>query len=265
MIAELLISSGVMIALYITLWFFSSIILQRADVVDVAWGLVIAGIGMLALTVNREPSNLSLLITCLVTVWAMRLTMHIYWLNQKRSEDFRYGQLRQRWNGSFLLRSYVQVFLLQGILMLVVALPVIFLAGLSTSVLVPAWLVAGLLVWTIGFLCETLADAQLQKFTKRQQNKEKVMTTGLWRYSRHPNYFGEVLTWWGLWIILCASNIPILYKLLGILSPLSITYLILFVSGIPMLEKRYAHNKDYQAYAARTSRFVPLDERYAKI
>jgi steroid 5-alpha reductase family enzyme len=113
--------------------------------------------------------------------------------------------------------------------------------------------IIGLTIWTFGFVLEFLADSQLKSFLANQNNHGKILQDGLWRYSRHPNYFGEVLQWWGLWLII--FTLP--FGWLALISPVMITVLILFVSGVPLLENKYKNNKNYQNYAKRTSIFVP--------
>lgn len=126
---------------------------------------------------------------------------------------------------------------------------------------VSAWTLAGLLTWAFGFYFEAVGDWQLRKFISNPQNKGKIMNQGLWQYTRHPNYFGEVTQWWGIWLILCSTSVAGNYKLLGLLGPVTITLLILFVSGVPLLEKKYADNKDFQKYAKRTNKFFPWSPR----
>jgi steroid 5-alpha reductase family enzyme len=125
-------------------------------------------------------------------------------------------------------------------------------------------LVSGIITWATGIFFEAVGDWQLTKFIQQKKSgklakskQSAIKDQGLWKYSRHPNYFGEVTQWWGLWIVLVSSNLPGIYKLVGLAGPLSITYLILFVSGVPMLEKKYAKDKAYQAYAKKTNKFFP--------
>jgi steroid 5-alpha reductase family enzyme len=112
----------------------------------------------------------------------------------------------------------------------------------------------GVMVWLIGYFFEVVGDKQLDDFIKNRQSDKKILDTGLWRYTRHPNYFGEVTMWWGIWLMV--AELPLSY--LALVSPVAITYLILFVSGVPMLERKYADDPNYGAYKARTSRFIPL-------
>ena len=153
--------------------------------------------------------------------------------------------------------------MLQGLLAVVIAAPVLVAHHDSNDSLLNEniWLtVIGSTVWWVGFLFESIGDWQLTKFIGNKKNKGKVMTTGLWKYTRHPNYFGEVTMWWGLWLIVAPLNGGIT----AIISPLTITFLLLKVSGIPMLEKKYEKKKAFQAYKKKTSAFFPLPPKSGK-
>lgn len=243
---------GLLILLYSSTWFFISLLKKRNDVADIAWGL--GYIALCAYYVWQAGTNSrELLLSALVLVWGTRLAWHIYRRNRGKTEDFRYVQWRADWGKWFYLRSYVQVYLLQGFLLLLVIAPISVVASRAGQ---PAlgWLDAvGLLVWLIGFYFEARGDKELKNFLANPANKGKVMDQGLWAYTRHPNYFGEVTMWWGIWLISLSAP----FGLYGIIGPLTITGLILFVSGVPMLEKKYKDDPAYQAYAARTSKFIP--------
>lgn len=236
---------------YMTLWFFVSIIKKRNDVADIAWGLGFVLIAWLSYFLS-DYSFKALLVNGLVTIWGMRLSLHIYNRNRNKPEDPRYMEWRKQWK-NFYIRSYLQVFLLQGIFLFMISLPVIF-TNFSISSGFGILEIVGLIVWVIGFYFEVVGDKQLKDFISDPANKGKLMVEGLWRYSRHPNYFGEVTQWWGIFII--ASSIPgSSYTVLG---PITITILILYVSGIPLLEKKYSGRPDFEEYRKRTSLFFPL-------
>jgi steroid 5-alpha reductase family enzyme len=257
-----LVPCAALVAAYMTLWFVVALIKKDNSVADIAWGLgfvLIATVTFLrrAFPVLDPPSlALPFLITVLVVIWGLRLTAHILVRNRKRGEDPRYAEWRRKWGRTFVWRSFVQVFLLQGFFLLVIASPVVLVNSGPDR---PAWdmgwgwWIWGLLVWLIGFAFEAVGDAQLARFKKDPANKGKIMDRGLWKYTRHPNYFGESLMWWGIFVI--ALEVP--YGWITIASPLLITFLLVKVSGVPMLERRYAGNPDFQAYARRTSAFVP--------
>lgn len=228
--------------------------LLRRDnsIVDIAWGLGFVIIALLSLDLPAGPGLRSWLVTVPVAIWGFRLAFHIYTRNSGRGEDFRYAQWRRDWGRWFLLRSYLQVFMLQGLFMLLIAYPVVLVnhrRGPDLTVLDAA----GLLVWLVGFLFETVGDLQLRRFKRDPAHQGRIMTRGLWAWTRHPNYFGEALMWWG--IALVALNVE--GGWIALLSPLLITFLLTRVSGVPLLEKKYAGNPEFQAYARRTRAFFP--------
>lgn len=242
---------------YMTFWFIVSVIKKRNDVADTAWGMGFILMAWLSFVIS-DFSFKALLVNCLVTIWGFRLTLHIFHRNKNKPEDSRYLEWRKTWK-NFYLRSYFQVFLLQGVLLFIISLPVIFINhAVSTSFGIME--VAGLIIWITGFYFETTGDRQLKEFISNPANKGKLMDRGLWKYSRHPNYFGEVTQWWGIFII--ALSLP--GSLFTIMGPITITTLILFVSGIPLLEKKYAGRPDFEKYKKRTSVFFPLPPKRHK-
>ena len=246
---------------YMTTWFIVAVIRKRNDIADIAWGLGFVLSALVAVSLNQSKTTASYIAVGLTAAWGLRLAIHIGTRNHGKSEDFRYAQWRKDWGKFFLLRSYAQVFLLQGLLMLAVVTPVIITAGLPNKIDIPVWTVAGVILWVFGFYFEALGDYQLRTFVTNPENRGKVMDQGLWQYTRHPNYFGEVIQWWGVWLVLLSTNLAGSYKLIGLIGPVTITTLILFVSGIPLLEKKYADNPKYQAYAKRTNKFFPWEPR----
>jgi steroid 5-alpha reductase family enzyme len=181
------------------------------------------------------------------------LAIHIAKRSKGKEEDFRYKKWRKEWGRYLLIRSYLQVYVLQGFFMMLISLPIL-IVGFSTPQSLNAFSIIGLFMWLIGFAFEAIGDYQLSVFIKNKKNKTDIMQTGLWRYTRHPNYFGEVLLWWGIFVI----TLPLQNGFLGIISPLTITFLLLYVSGIPMLEAKYKDNALFQEYKRRTSAFFPL-------
>jgi steroid 5-alpha reductase family enzyme len=244
---------GAVLFAYMTFWFIVSLIKKRNDVADVAWGLGFTLLAWLSFLLSDEQSLRGVLVSSLVTIWGVRLAWHIHIRNRGKAEDYRYKQWREEWGKWFFLRSYGQVYLLQGFLLFLIILPVLFINKSAGSAL-GIFDYVGLAIWVIGFYFESVGDSQLAKFMKDPLNKGKLMTSGLWKYTRHPNYFGEVTQWWGMWII--ALSVP--SGFIAIIGPLTITVLILKISGIPMLEKRMQLNPDFEAYKRRTSVFFPL-------
>jgi steroid 5-alpha reductase family enzyme len=250
-----LVKCAAFVAAYMTVWYVVALIKKDNSVADIAWGLGFVLVAACSFLFWRTALSLPLLATSLVAVWGLRLSIHILARNRRKGEDPRYAAWRAKWGRSFVWRSYLQVFLLQGFFLIVISAPIVFV---NVSPLSPPgwgfpWWLAGLLVWIAGFVFEAVGDAQLARFKRDPANKGKIMDRGLWKYTRHPNYFGESLMWWGIFVI--ALEAP--YGWITIASPLLITFLLVKVSGVPMLERRYAGNPDFQAYARRTSAFVP--------
>jgi steroid 5-alpha reductase family enzyme len=191
-----------------------------------------------------------------VSIWGLRMAWHIHRRNENKPEDYRYQKWRTDWGKWFYLRSYFQVYLLQGALLFLIALPVLVINKNSGS---PPGLpdFVGVGVWLFGFYFEAVGDAELARFKKNPANKGKFLQTGLWAYSRHPNYFGEVTQWWGIWLV--ALSVP--GGVFSVLGPLTITFLILQVSGIPMLEEKMEKNPAFADYQRRVSKFFPLRPR----
>ena len=236
---------------YMSFWFIISVFQKRNDVADIGWGLGFVLLAWLAFFLSGF-SMLALIVNGLVTIWGLRLSLHIYRRNKNKPEDSRYQEWRKSWK-HFYLRSYLQVFLLQGLFLFLISLPVSFI-NYSVSNDLGFLVGLGLLVWGLGFYFETTGDKQLKAFISDPTNKGKLMDQGLWRYSRHPNYFGEVTQWWGIFII----ALSISGAFFTIVGPLTISFLILFVSGVPLLEKKYAGRPDWEEYKKKTSVFFPL-------
>jgi len=240
-----------------SLWFVFSLVKKRNDVADVAWGLGFVLIAWSSFFITGNFSIRSLLVNILVSIWGLRLAWHIYSRNKGKTEDYRYLAWRKEWGSWFYLRSYFQVYILQGVLLYLIILPVLLI---NNNVGVNLNFIDGLgvSVWLIGFFFESRGDAQLRNFIKNPINKGHLMQSGLWQYTRHPNYFGEVTQWWGLWLI--ATNTP--NGWLSIIGPITITILILKVSGIPLLEKKMAENPEFIEYKKRTSVFIPFPRKH---
>ena len=253
---NLLIQIAAILLVYVTIWFAYSLIQKRNDVADIAWGAGFVVVSMY-LFYSQTQSPVSTLIYLLVTIWGMRLSVHIAARSQDKEEDFRYKKWREEWGEYFMIRSYFQVFVLQGFLILIISTPII-IAGVAASKDLNMWTLLGFLMWLIGFAFEAIGDYQLTIFIKQKQNKDDIIQTGLWKYTRHPNYFGEILLWWGIFII----TLPVENSLWGIISPIAITYLLLKVSGIPLIEAEHADNPQFQAYKKRTSVLIPMPPKF---
>ena len=234
---------------YMSLWFVVSLIKKRNDV---AWGLGFVLMTWVSFFLSSDSGVRGLLVGVLVSVWGLRLAWHIYSRNKGKAEDYRYLAWRKEWGKWFYIRSYFQVYLLQGVFLLLIVAPVLLInKSAGTALGLPD--IVGVLVWLVGFYFEAVGDAQLARFIKDPANKGKLMQSGLWAYTRHPNYFGEVTQWWGIWIIALSVS----GGWLGIIGPITITFLILKVSGIPMLEKKMAENPEFTEYKKQTSMVIP--------
>jgi steroid 5-alpha reductase family enzyme len=222
-------------------------------VADAGWGpgfVAAAGASFLACADGHPRQWLLLAMT---GVWAARLAQQIVRRGHGHGEDFRYRRWRESWGRWFLPRSLLQIYLLQGALMWLVALP-LSLVNARPGPAPLGWLdLAGVGVWGAGLLCETFADEQLLRFRRDPARRTRLLQSGLWRWSRHPNYFGEALLWWGVWLV----ALPAPHGWLAVASPLLVLFLLLRVSGIPMLEAKYRGDPEFEAYRARTSAFVP--------
>jgi steroid 5-alpha reductase family enzyme len=231
-------------------WCAIALLRKRNDLADIAWGLGFPVLGWANWLLSPSRSLRATIVVSLVTLWGVRLALHLATRAWGRPEDARYKEMRKGWGGKEVLNTYLKIFMLQGAFLLIVALPVIEVSGLdNTSIGFTDYL--GIIVFCVGFMIETVSDRQLFLFVKTKKPGQ-VMQTGLWRYSRHPNYFGEILLWWGLAISVCFAG-----AWTAVIGPLVITFLILKVSGIPMLEKRYEGNPAFEDYKKRTQKFFP--------
>ena len=242
---------------YMLVWFAASLWLERNDIADIAWGLGFVVATAIAWRQNPQPGLVANLAMVYVAIWGSRLAWHISGRNRGKSEDYRYAAWRREWGKWFYVRSFVQVFLLQGALLLVVAAPAIVAAGMSSANALSPISLLGVAVWIMGFAFESIGDWQLGRYLRLPSPKPKVLATGLWRYSRHPNYFGEISQWWGLWLIAAGTT----YWLPAIIGPIMITLLITKVSGIPLLESHLMERPEFVEYARRTSLLIPWPPR----
>lgn len=245
----------VVYAAFIGLFILATIIKDNG-IADIAWGLGFILAASTAFLVSGASSARDLLLLAMVMAWGLRLATHIYGRNKGKPEDFRYKQWRESWGASWkvLLRSFLQVFMLQATFLLIIATPFVYGIISQGGAFFPSLLdVIGFGVWVFGLGFETIGDLQLKAFKKNPENKGKLLTTGLWRYTRHPNYFGEAVSWWGVWLV--ALSVPGAWW--TVIGPITITLLVRFVSGVPMLEKKYQGRSDWEAYVAQTNTFIP--------
>jgi len=235
-----------------------SLVRHDVSLVDPWWSMAFLLVTVrTAAATGLTPAKTLLL--ALLALWAIRLWLHLLLRSRGKPEDPRYAAFRRRFGAArYWWVSYFQVFLLQGCLVVLISAPLQLAAAASAPDPIGFTQLAGALIFTVGFLLEVVADAQLQRFRADPACRGRVLDTGLWRYSRHPNYFGEAVLWWGFW--LCAVHLP--YGGISILAPLLMTYLLVKVSGVAMLDAHLAKTKpQYVDYIGRTSAFFPRPPR----
>lgn len=239
-----------------SLWVFS-LIIKDSSIVDIFWGsgFVLVAWYYAYLTSDGAFDNIrSLILTILVTIWGLRLTIHLGIRNIGKPEDFRYQQFRKEGGKNYWWISFFRVFFLQGIILWVIS-SIYYVSDASDLTELTTLDYIGIGLWLVGFLFETVGDWQLTNFKKNPVNKGKVLDTGLWRYTRHPNYFGDALLWWGFFMFTLGSSVGWLFAF----SPIFMSFLLRYVSGVPMLEASMSKNKaKYGDYMRKTSVFIPM-------
>jgi steroid 5-alpha reductase family enzyme len=251
-----LILSGVLLLVYFVLVWLVSLPMRDTSIVDIAWGPGFAIPTAVGIWAADGPTARAWLVFGLVVVWGARLALHIGLRKGGRGEDPRYAAWRESHGTRWPMRSLVTVFLLQATLTWIISLPLQWVAVNGGAAGITALDALALSLWLFGLGFEAVADAQLESFLEGG-GRGDVLRTGLWRYSRHPNYFGEAVLWWGLWLF--TLSVP------GggwtVVGPVVVTILVRFVSGVPILERRFRDRPGYAEYVARTSIFFPWRPR----
>lgn len=245
--------SAITIGIVMVLTWILSLAVRNASIVDIVWGAGFAiNSWVLAITIDGDPTR-QLVVALLVGIWGMRLAGYLAKRNIGHGEDWRYVAMRKKMGPKFPVVSLITVFGLQGVLMWSVSLPVMFANADATPPLGPV-AIMGIMVWIVGFGFESVGDLQLARFKKDPANQGKVMDQGLWSLTRHPNYFGDALLWWGIAIVAAETGSGIL----GFIGPVIMTFLLMRVSGVPILEKSLSKRREgYADYVAKTSGFIP--------
>jgi len=248
----MLVAAITILCIMVATWLLS-LVLKNASIVDIVWGLGFAITSwVLAITIDGDSTR-QILLAVMVGSWGLRLGGYLAKRNIGHGEDWRYKAMRKKKGARFGLISLVTVFGLQGVLMWVVSLPVMFGNSDATPGVGPL-AVIGVMVWAVGLSFEAVGDWQLVQFKKDPNNAGKVMQTGLWSLTRHPNYFGDALLWWGIGIVGAETGTGVI----GFIGPVVMTVFLLRVSGVPMLERSLMKRREgYAEYAARTSAFIP--------
>ena len=231
-----------------------SLAYRNVTIVDSLWGLGFVLIAWLTLGMSDGYENRKMLIAILVTLWGLRLSIYLSWRNWGKGEDPRYGSWRKKSGDQFWLISLFKVFVLQALFLWVISV-VVQIGQLASTPDRLTWLDGvGTVVWLAGFTFESLGDWQLARFKSDPASKGRVMDRGLWAYTRHPNYFGEFLAWWGIFLITLSTP----NSWWTIISPMIITAVLLKMTGIPLTEQELVKNRPgYSDYVKRTSAFVP--------
>ncbi len=243
--------SGAALLLFAVIFWFISLLRRDVSIVDSLWSLMFLLVALVYGGISGVGGPREVLVLVLVTVWAVRLSVYITWRNHGHSEDFRYKEIRANNEPGFRYKSLYIVFGLQAVLAWIISLP---LAGAIAGQSAIGFLdYAGIALFVTGLFFEAVGDLQLSRFRKDPANAGKVLDTGLWRYTRHPNYFGNFTIWWGFYLIALSAG-----AWWTIVSPLLMTFLLLKVSGVALLEKDISGRRpQYQQYIRRTNAFFP--------
>ncbi|MCB9187244.1 MAG: DUF1295 domain-containing protein [Flavobacteriales bacterium] len=242
--------SALVVFVFMLVMFLIAQRLKDNSIVDIGWGI---GFILIAITcfLQSEQSTVQWITLALISIWGMRLATYIYGRNKGKPEDYRYAQWREEWGKNVVIRAFFQVFMLQGAIMLVVASPLYVLFSEPLELTWNAYL--AIAVWAIGFFFEAVGDFQMARFKADSANKGKVMRYGVWKYTRHPNYFGDATQWWGIFLLALMSP----YWYIAAIGPAVMHFFLVKVSGVAMLERKYKGNPKYADYIATTSAFIP--------
>lgn len=254
MITTVLPAAAAAVALLMFATWLVSLARKDASLVDIVWGSAFVLVAAVVALVGEGAESRRLLLLAMVAIWGLRLSTYLAWRNLGHGEDYRYQAMRKKYGDRFPLVSLVVVFGLQAVLVLVVSLPVQLAATAAQPEGLGPLAAFGVALWLLGLAFETIGDAQLARFKADPANKGLVMDQGLWRYTRHPNYFGDFCVWWGIFVV-AAETGPGRW---GVVGPLVMSFLLLRVSGVAMLEKTIGKRRPgYAEYVANTSSFFP--------
>ncbi len=250
--STLFLTAGLVILGMMTALWLLSLALKNASIVDIFWGLGFVCVAWLAFSLGSGYLPRKQLAITLVTLWGLRLAIYIGIRNWGKGEDFRYATWRTQHGARWWWRSFLQVFVLQGFLMWMLSTPLIAAQSAGFPAILTPLDVLGASLFIVGLLFESGGDLQLMLFKANPANKGKLLTTGLWKYTRHPNYFGDAMVWWGFYIIALAAGYG-----WTIYAPTLMTWLLMRVSGVALLERTMKAKPGYEEYMQRTSAFFP--------
>ncbi|MBA4386293.1 MAG: hypothetical protein C0410_16285 [Anaerolinea sp.] len=253
MISIFLTAGAVIFGLMLLLWMIS-LLLRNSSIVDVFWGFgfVLSAWVYYFLTPDGFMVR-KFLVAGLATIWGLRLTIHVLTRNLGKPEDFRYQKWRNEHGKIWWIRSLFQVFILQGFLMWIISTPLLAAQYSNLPTKLTLFDYAGIFLWVIGFYFETVGDLQLSAFRSNPNNKGHILNTGVWHYTRHPNYFGDSAQWWGYYLLAVSAG-----AWWSIFSPIIMTIFLIKVSGVALLEKTMRDTKPgYREYMETTNAFIP--------
>ena len=250
----LFLQAALLIWILVTLLWIWSILIKNVSIVDLFWGFGFVVVNAFYVFMSGEINTRKILLLILVTIWGLRLAIYLAFRNIGKGEDFRYQEFRRKYGTErYWWFSYFQTFLLQGVLIMIVSLPLLGISASSQSGNLNLLDYIGILVWLIGFSFEAGGDFQLSRFKRDAKNKGKVLNTGFWKYTRHPNYFGDSAVWWAYALFSIAAG-----SYWQIIGSVVMTLLIIKVSGVALLEKTLNESKpQYREYIQKTSAFFP--------
>jgi steroid 5-alpha reductase family enzyme len=250
-LSQLCLFSGVLVFGMMTALWLLSLALNNSSIVDIFWGTGFVIINLAAFYFSQHTTQQTFL-TVLVTLWGLRLSIHIFFRNKGKAEDFRYALWRKENGTRWWWVSFFKVFVLQGVLLSIIAVPLLGVQSGASNQSLMVFDYMGIMVWCIGFFFEAVGDYQLSRFKSDPSNKGKIMTSGVWRLTRHPNYFGDAAQWWGFFLFAASSG-----YWWTVFSPLLMTLLLMRVSGVTLLEKTMKSRQGYEEYTRSTNAFFP--------
>jgi steroid 5-alpha reductase family enzyme len=252
---ELMLASAAVIAVLMLSTWLLSLALDDVSIVDIVWSLGFVLVAWTCFAIADGSAARKALVVSLTTIWGVRLALHMFWRRRGEQEDFRYQDMRSRHGKRFRISSLWLVFGLQGLGMWAVSFPV-QAAQVSQT---PADLVlldlVGVAIWCVGMIFEVGGDLQLRRFLADPGNRGKVMRSGLWRYTRHPNYFGDFCVWVGLFVVALATKTDDAWW--SAIGPLTMLLIFVRFFGVPLMEPHLARREGYEDYVRRTSAFFP--------
>ena len=246
--------ASLIILILVTLLWIWSVFIKNVSIVDIFWGLGFVVVNTFYVFMSGELNARKIVILTLVCIWGFRLAIYLAIRNIGKGEDFRYQEFRQNYGPKrYWWFSYFQTFLLQGILIMIISLPLLGINYNNSNGNLQILDYLGIIIWLIGFTFETVGDFQLSNFKRDPKNKGKILHTGLWKYTRHPNYFGDSAVWWAYGIFSIAAG-----SYWQAIGAVIMTLLILKISGVSLLEKTLKETKpQYKEYIQKTSSFIP--------